>query len=96
MSIFEIVMLLCFGVSWPISIAKALRTKVVAGKSPVFMIIVIVGYLCGIVHKVLYSPDWVTLLYAVNMCMVAIDLYLYFRYSSEKRPLFEDLQRRVS
>ncbi len=96
MSIFEIVMLLCFGVSWPISIAKALRTRLVAGKSPVFMSLIIAGYLCGIVHKVLYNPDGVTLLYAVNASMVAVDMYLYFRYSAEKRPLFEDLQRRVS
>jgi len=96
MSIFEIVMLLCFGVSWPVSIAKALRTKLVAGKSPVFMGLIIVGYACGIVHKVLYNPDWVTLLYAVNAGMVAVDMYLYFRYSAEKRPLFDDLQRRVS
>lgn len=35
-SIFEIVMLLCFAASWPFSIVKALRTKVVIGKSPVF------------------------------------------------------------
>jgi len=96
MSIFEIVMLLCFGVSWPISIAKALRTRLVAGKSPVFMGLIIAGYLCGIVHKVLYNPDWVTLLYAVNAGMVAVDMYLYFRFSAEKRPLFEDLRRRVS
>jgi hypothetical protein len=85
MSVFEIAMLLCFGLSWPVSIAKALRTKMVAGKSPVFMTLIIVGYLCGIIHKVLYSPDWVTLLYAVNMFMVAIDLFLYFRYSPARR-----------
>ena len=42
MSPFEIAMLLLFGASWPVSIAKALRTKVVAGKSPVFMVIVII------------------------------------------------------
>ena len=59
MSFFELAMLICFGVSWPISISKALRTKVVAGKSPVFMSIVIAGYACGIVHKLLYSLDWV-------------------------------------
>ena len=85
MSIFEVIMLLCFGLSWPMSIAKTLRTKVVAGKSPIFMTLIIVGYLCGIIHKVLYSPDWVTLLYAVNMLMVATDLFLYFRYSPARQ-----------
>lgn len=85
MSIFEVVMLLCFGLSWPISIAKALRTKVVAGKSPVFMTLIIGGYLCGIVHKLLHNPDWVTLLYAFNMLMVATDLALYVRYAGVPR-----------
>ena len=45
MSFFEATMLICFGISWPVSIAKALRTKVVAGKSPLFMAIVCLDYL---------------------------------------------------
>lgn len=80
MSIFEAVMLLCFGLSWPISIAKSLRTKVVAGKSPLFMAILCLGYISGIVHKVLHAFDWITTLYALNLVMVFIDLCLYYRY----------------
>lgn len=85
MSIFEVGMLVCFGVSWPISIAKALRTHVVRGKSPYFMGIICLGYLFGIIHKVTYDLDWVTLLYLLNMIMVAFDLYLYLRYSKEEQ-----------
>ena len=44
MSLFEALMMICFGVSWPISIHKSWRTKKVSGKSPVFMIVIIVGY----------------------------------------------------
>ncbi len=80
MSFFEAVMLLCFGVSWPISIAKSLRTKKVAGKSPLFMIIVFLGYLSGIVHKLLYDLDGVIVLYILNAVLVAVDLGLYFHY----------------
>ena len=80
MSVFEAVMLICFGISWPVSIAKSLRTKVVSGKSPLFMAIVCLGYVCGVAHKVLYSFDWITALYAMNMILVAVDLLLYFRY----------------
>jgi len=50
-------MLLCFGASWPISITKSLRTRVVAGKSPAFMAVIGSGYLSGIVHKLIYSLD---------------------------------------
>jgi hypothetical protein len=79
-SVFEAAMLVCFGVSWPVSIAKSLRTRVVVGKSPLFMTIVCVGYASGIVHKVTHSFDWVTALYALNLVMVAIDLALYYRF----------------
>lgn len=78
-------MMICFGLSWPISISKSLRTKVVSGKSPLFMSILCLGYLCGIIHKVLYSTDWVMALYALNMVMVAIDLFLYYRYLPRER-----------
>jgi hypothetical protein len=80
MSIFEVIMLVCFGISWPISIAKAIRTKVVSGKSPVFLIIIIIGYVSGIVHKMIYSGDRVIFLYVINLIMVAIDLMLYIHY----------------
>jgi hypothetical protein len=80
MSVFEMLMLICFGVSWPVSIAKSLRTKVVAGKSPLFMGIVCLGYLSGVIHKFLHAYDWVTYLYALNMFLVATDLFLYFHY----------------
>lgn len=80
MSVFEAVMLICFGISWPVSIAKTLRTRMVTGKSPLFMAIVCLGYVSGIIHKVLFSFDWVIALYAMNMVLVAVDLSLYFRY----------------
>jgi hypothetical protein len=81
MSPFEALMLICFGLSWPISISKALRTRRVTGKSPVFMGIVIIGYLSGVIHKIFYSMDWVLYLYILNMVMVVFDMLLYFKYS---------------
>ena len=86
MSVFEATMLVCFGLSWPISIAKSLRTRKVAGKSPLFMAVIIAGYLSGIIHKAFYALDWIILLYAANMAMVVVDLTLYYRYSSTPNP----------
>lgn len=80
MSIFEAGMLLSFGISWPFSIAKSLRTKMVKGKSPMFMAIVSFGYFCGILHKAFFSRDLVIILYVLNFIMVLTDLYLYYRY----------------
>ena len=85
MSPFEVIMLVCFGSGWPFSIAKAVRTKDVSGKSPWFMTIICVGYLSGIVHKVIYAHDWVIALYALNVVLIATDLLLYYRYSARQR-----------
>ncbi|MDF2949219.1 MAG: hypothetical protein K0R07_1247 [Sedimentibacter sp.] len=79
MSIFEILMLLCFGAAWPFSIYKSYKSKSVAGKSPIFLVILLVGYICGILHKILYAYDVVVYLYALNFIMVSTDFLLYIR-----------------
>ena len=84
-SIWEVLFLLCFAVSWPISIAKALRTKIVIGKSPIFMGLIILGYIFGIIHKVTHNPDIVTYLYIFNALLVGTDLVLYFCYIGRNR-----------
>lgn len=84
MSIFEALMLVCFGIGWPISICKALRTRVVKGKSPFFMGIIWIGYLSGIIHKIFFSPDLVIILYCFNLLMVGIDFLLYLKFRNNK------------
>jgi hypothetical protein len=78
-SIFEILMLVCFGAAWPFSIYRSLTSRAIAGKSVVFLIVVLVGYVAGILHKVFYRYDYVIFLYALNGCMVLTDIVLYFR-----------------
>ena len=79
MSIFEIVMLVCFGAAWPISIYKSYKSRKNSGKSVIFLFIIILGYISGIIHKFLYSFDIVIYLYIVNLVLVSIDIALYFR-----------------
>ena len=81
-NIFESLMLVCFGLSWPLSIARTLRTKAVAGKSPYFIGIIILGYLFGVARKILDPLDWVFWLYIFNIVAVSVDLILYFKYRS--------------
>lgn len=81
MPIFEALMLLCFAVSWPFSIIKALRTHVVAGKSPLFMIIIESGYVFGVIYKLTCPTiDWRIWLYVLNFCIIGTDLFLYYLY----------------
>lgn len=84
-SIFEVLMLICFACSWPMSIIKALKTKYVLGKSPAFMIIIILGYVFGIIHKIINNPDIVTYLWALNMVLVSADLILYYYYAPKNK-----------
>lgn len=79
MSIFEAGMLICFGIAWPISLVKSYKSRSTGGKSPLFSIVIIVGYLLGITHKILYSCDFVMVLYILNLLMVSADLCLWFR-----------------
>ena len=83
---FEFMMLVCFGFSWPFSILKSIRSRSTKGKSLVFMLLVLCGYIFGLIHKLLYSRDWVIWAYAAAMLLVVIDLLLYVRnWRSERK-----------
>ena len=76
----EVIMLCCFGVSWPFNIAKSIRSRTAKGKSCVFEICVIVGYLCGLAGKFLSgNVTYVVVFYLVDILMVATDLVLTLR-----------------
>lgn len=79
MGIFEFLMLVCFGASWPFSIIKSLRSKSTKGKSLMFMTLIELGYVFGIIHKLLYSYNWVIWMYITLFLVVAFDIALYFR-----------------
>ena len=79
MSIFEMGMLLCFGAAWPLNIYKSLKSRTAAGRSILFQWAIIIGYICGIIHKILYSNNIVLYLYILNLLMVSFDTLLYFR-----------------
>ena len=85
--ILEIVMLLTFGASWPVNVHKSWQARTAVGKSPLFLCLIILGYIAGIASKFTnkaymasFSSKWYVLFfYVLNMLMVAVDLSLYFR-----------------
>ena len=79
MSIFESIMLICFGFAWPFQIHHSYVSRTAKGKSAIFSYVVIIGYAAGILHKVIYSMDGVIYLYIADLIMVIIDLMLYYR-----------------
>ena len=84
MSIFEIIMLMCFGAAWPLSIYKSYVSKSTQGKSASFLVVILIGYVAGILNKFYYNFDNVVYLYVLNMIMVALDLGLYVKNSRFK------------
>ena len=77
--ILEVIMLVCFGISWPISVWKSIRSGSTSGKSVVFMLAIIVGYIAGIASKIVGSQiNYVLFMYCLNLLMVSLDLGVYF------------------
>ena len=85
--ILEMVMLLCFGASWPFNVVKSYRARTAKGKSLLFLILIDVGYIAGITAKLLnpaYMADfgekwYVLFFYFLNFAMVTADMVIYFR-----------------
>lgn len=87
----EFFMLFAFGFSWPFSIARTYKAghsgAGVAGKSPMFMIIVLTGYVGGILARYLDANagnDWLCLVYILDMALVSTDLALYCHYKAKQ------------
>ncbi len=91
MSVYEIIMLVCFGSAWPFALAKSWRSRQTGGKSLGFLVIVLIGYLSGVVHKYLHSRDLVIFLYALNAAMVSADIILYARNRRIEKAALPDL-----
>jgi hypothetical protein len=79
MSYLEVIMLICFGAAWPVSIYKSLKTRQVAGKSLLFLIVILTGYIAGVFHKLFFNYDKVIFLYMLNGVLVSVDIILYLR-----------------
>ncbi len=84
MSIFEAIMLICFGASWPFAVMKTYKTKSVKGKSRLFLILIILGYIAGMINKILNSPDIVFWLYVINLMLVSADFCLCIKYRNRE------------
>jgi len=80
-SLYEAVMLLCFGAAWPFSIANSWRSRSSRGKSVIFLYVIIVGYAAGIMNKLTLGQhrDPVLGLYVLNALMASVDTALFYR-----------------
>ena len=79
--IFEIIMVVSFGASWPFNVMKSYRARTAKGKSLLFLLLIFFGYIAGIIAKLTAdSFKWYVLFfYVLNLIMVGTDLILYIR-----------------
>lgn len=79
-SVLEAMMVISFGISWPMSILKSIKAKTAKGKSLFFLSLVFFGYICGVASKLIaQNITYVVIFYVINLVMVGIDIILYFR-----------------
>ena len=79
--ILEILMVVCFGCSWPMNVRKSYLARTTKGKSLGFLIMICIGYVCGIASKIIGgSFKWyVMFFYVLNLFMVSLDVAMYAR-----------------
>ena len=86
--ILEILMIVSFGISWPLNVIKSYRACTTKGKSLAFLLFIFGGYICGIAAK-LTAPTfkwYVLFFYVLNLVMVGLDLIMYVRnYRLDKK-----------
>ncbi len=91
--IFEFIMLACFGMSWPISVYKSITSKSTKGKSCVFMVAIIIGYISGILGKLCSGQiNLVFALYCFNLLVVSVDFVLFFINKHNEKKHTEEKQ----
>ena len=79
-SIFETVMLVCFGFSWPLNVIKAYKAKTAKGTSLPFILLIITGYIAGISAKLISGQvNYVLIAYVLNLAIVSLNVIVYFR-----------------
>ena len=78
--VFETAMLVLFGISWPLNIAKSIKSRTAEGKSLLFELCIFSGYAIGLAGKLISgSITYVVVVYILDLIMVTTDLILTLR-----------------
>ena len=76
----EAVMLVSFGLSWPISVIKNIRARSAKSMSLGFTLLIIAGYISGITAKILSGKtNYVLAVYILNLMIVSANVAIYIR-----------------
>mgnify|MGYP003553699732 CR=1 FL=1 len=77
--VLESVMLICFGLSWPISVVKNIKAHTAKNMSLKFILLIIAGYIAGIAAKFVSGTfNYVLAVYFFDLVAVSVNLIVYF------------------
>lgn len=95
--IFEALMLVCFGLSWPMNAFKSYKAGTAKGTSWQFLALITAGYLAGIAAKMMSDPaSWVLAVYYLNLIFLCVNWWVYIRNRRMDRSRLACEQRSVS
>ncbi len=81
----EALMLVCFGIAWPLANLRMLRARRAEGKGLLFTLVILSGYVCGAAAKLAGLAQGAGLapvfwLYLLNTASVAMNLALQWHF----------------
>ena len=75
----EAIMMICFGLSWPMALVKNIRAKSAKGMSLPLILLIISGYVAGTIAKIISDNiTYVLIVYLLNLTIVTMNLLIYF------------------
>lgn len=96
----ESTMLICFGLSWPMNLAKNIKAKSAKTMSLQFILLIIVGYIAGISAKIYnHRFNYVLAVYLLNLVVVSANLVVYFinlHYDRQAQTANAALSKKIS
>jgi hypothetical protein len=79
-AVLEAIMLVCFGLSWPINAVKAWKAGTAAGTSWMFLALITLGYVAGIAAKFVGGTvNWVLAVYFINLAALIANWLVFAR-----------------
>ena len=80
--VLEALMLVSFGLSWPVNALNAWKARTAKGTSLAFLVLITFGYIAGIAAKFVGDNiTWVLGVYVINLAMLVANILIYVRNS---------------
>ncbi|MBR3226631.1 MAG: hypothetical protein IKF78_15055 [Atopobiaceae bacterium] len=80
--VLEALMLISFGLSWPVNALNAWKARTAQGTSLTFLLLITFGYVAGIAAKFVGNNiNWVLAVYVFNLTALIVNLLIYARNS---------------